>query len=152
MKKTIISLIAGLVAMGGAYAQIAPISDRVEYTELVSNYDNSTSQYLTRNAAYSVDEAGRVSGSIISLHENGKLEETGVLRKGLKHGDWTKYNVRGKKISEAYYIDGQKDGLWKVWDEEGVLRVEMEYDKGKRVGNWKFFDENGKLLNEKSYE
>ncbi len=107
--------------------------------------------YYNGNSATTVDDEGRVSGSIISYHGNGKLEETGLLLKGQKHGAWYKYSATGALLNEAHYKNGQKDDLWKIYDTNGVLRMKMSYDEGKRVGTWLMYDEAGKVTSEKTY-
>lgn len=118
--------------------------------DLISMNDGE-SKYYSNSGAYSVDEAGRVSGDVLTFHDNGNLEEQGALLAGKKQGSWTKYSPEGVKMNEAHYSNGQKDGNWKVWDANGTLRMELSYEKGKRIGTWKFYDEAGKLESSKDY-
>lgn len=149
MKKIIIIA----MAMVSAFAVHAQTTDNIpsqDQLELISMNDGA-SKYYSNTGSYSVDEAGRVSGPVLTFHENGSLEEKGALLMGKKQGDWSKYSPAGTKINEAHYSNGQKDGDWKVWDANGTLRMELSYKNGKRVGEWKFYDEQGNLQSTKDY-
>jgi antitoxin component YwqK of YwqJK toxin-antitoxin module len=120
--------------------------------ELVIVDPETNKEFYTRNDYYQVDESGAYSGLIASYHENGSIEESGELEKGVKVGTWVKYDDAGNKVGEIQYRNGLKHGVWRVWSSDGSLRVKLMYDRGKRVGTWQFFDEEGNLIKEKSYE
>jgi antitoxin component YwqK of YwqJK toxin-antitoxin module len=152
MKKTFILMIVALMSsLGVVKAQENSDLKPLEETAFAGEYYDLSKRYYTRNSSYDINKDGSISGNIISLHENGKLDESGHLREGHKHGKWLKYNEEGVRTSEANYVNGMKDGMWFIWDDNGTLRMEMHYDKGKRVGTWKFYDENGDLLDKKSF-
>ncbi|NEN22947.1 hypothetical protein G3O08_05470 [Cryomorpha ignava] len=149
MKKLILIAIT-IISAAVVNAQTNSSLQSIDEMDLISMNDGE-SKYYSNNGDFSVDEAGRVSGQVLTFHENGNLEEQGALLLGKKQGGWTKYSADGIKMNEAHYSNGQKDGDWKVWDANGILRMELSYYDGKRVGTWKFYDESGKLQSSKDY-
>ncbi len=146
-------MILGLVIMVGisvANAQNLSEIDQSKYTQL-SNDGSDDVSYYADNATYKRSADGKVSASIKSFHDNGALDESGVLINGQKHGKWMKYNEAGELVSEGYYNLGQKDGIWKVWEGD-VLRIHMEYNNGQRVGKWLMYDADGNVTSEKDYQ
>jgi antitoxin component YwqK of YwqJK toxin-antitoxin module len=59
-------------------------------------------------------------GRYRSLHKNGKTEETGYYKNGLKYGMWYQYNDQGVVLRK------QK---WK----KGELHWQVEYENGRRA-------------------
>ena len=151
MKNLIIILIFSVNACLSGTAQVA--TNLSDYTdgELVTLSDNEK-EYFMNKASYVKDAQGLKSGEILSFHENGNLEESGVLMANKKFGTWKKFSEGGRLIAEANYVNDRKDGIWKVWDENGTLRLQFEYDNGNRVGTWLMYDESGTLVNSESYK
>jgi len=152
MKKLIIVLVCIAGAFNFTYAQTPEDIESTDRGDLVALSDVENAQgYYALNSSYSIDEAGRVSGKVLSFYNDGDLQETGSYLSGEKHGKWMKYSENGVLLNEGKYNKGLKDGSWKVWDENGTLRLEFHYENGQRVGTWKMYNEQGKEINEQVY-
>ena len=47
------------------------------------------------------------------FYEDGSVQQTGSFNvKGLPHGEWTSYDISGKKLCVGNYKNGLKDGKW----------------------------------------
>lgn len=136
------AMVVALLAVTGLFGQQG---------ELVSIDPDTKRAYYTRNDDYKVELDGSFSGNIVAYYDNGKMEETGSLERGVKVGTWIKYNEEGRKTGKGAYRNGLKHGDWIVWDGNGTLRMEMYFDEGKRTGLWKFYNEDGELIKEKEY-
>ncbi|MEM9050652.1 MAG: hypothetical protein AAGC47_01255 [Bacteroidota bacterium] len=151
MKKAAIFMIF-LMSIGAVSAQDDQALRPLDETAFAGDYYDMTTVYYAQESTSQINKDGTLSGEIVSLHENGNVNESGQLNKGRKHGDWFKYNESGVLLNQVGYDLGLKDGPWKVWDQNGTLRLEFYYKNGKRVGTWKMFDESGALVKEESYD
>ena len=152
--KKFITVIA--VCLAGVFnfthAQTPTNIESTDRGDLVALSDVENAQgYYAVNSSYSIDDAGRVSGKVLSFYSDGDLQETGTYLSGQKHGKWLKYSESGILLNEGNYNQGQKDGSWKVWDENGTLRLEFHYKNGERVGTWKMYNDQGEEINTQVY-
>ncbi len=60
-----------------------------------------------------------VDGSYTSWHENGIVEDSGVIRENIKTGIWKKWYNTGVLESEGAYSEGVADGTWKWYHPNG---------------------------------
>ncbi len=150
MKKTLFVLFAVIGFSGTAVCQGSEVAHDYAQGDLVLLTGFETA-YFAQKESLVKDENGLISGNILTKFPSGKLEETGSLLKGQRHGAWFKYNEKGLLLTEAHFYNGQKDGIWKIWDENGTLRLQLSYDKGKRVGSWTIFDESGNVTSIENY-
>ena len=50
---------------------------------------------------------------ITYFYDNGVIQQKGSFNvKGLPHGEWTSYDIIGKKLCVGNYKNGLKDGKW----------------------------------------
>ncbi|MEJ2594325.1 MAG: hypothetical protein P8100_04205 [bacterium] len=85
-------------------------------------------------------------------HPNGKLESEMKYLSGMRNGMETIYDVRGNKISEAYYVNDTLDGSFRQWYSDGIPRVEGAYVKGLFDGQWLYYDANGNVVGIGNFE
>jgi uncharacterized protein len=74
------------------------------------------------------------NGEIIS-YSAGKVEFEGMVKNGLRDGQWTYYYPSGQKKSEGGYLEGLKEGTWTYWLENGVQANVELYKMGNKLGN-----------------
>lgn len=152
MKRLILICVVIFGAAAYSSAQNTKIVFDENYVETDRSFDGEYLVYADADSEpYRVDSEGRVSGKLITYHDNGAVETVGEMYKDMKNGLWTVWDENGNRVNEGNFIYGKKDGMWRVWDENGTLRYEMHYRKGKRVHTWKVFDENGALIEEMTY-
>ncbi|WP_209400806.1 toxin-antitoxin system YwqK family antitoxin [Pseudozobellia sp. WGM2] len=61
------------------------------------------------------------------FHDNGEISQKGTFDlDGKLHGDWSKFNEEGDKISEGTYTKGIRTGKW-MFVSNGVVK-EVEFD------------------------
>jgi antitoxin component YwqK of YwqJK toxin-antitoxin module len=152
--RKIIVLLALLCPLMTLFSQQLMRVENAKYFDSNHNLYNGVYQETYENGnkkleMYLVD--GEQDSTTILWFENGNINEVRSYKKGLKHGKWETYNIKGIKTAEAWYRHDKKDGIWKIWDENGVLRYEMPYSSGEKTGVWKIFDASGKVINERSY-
>lgn len=94
---------------------------------------------------------GKLQGSFVRNHDNGKPMEMGNYDNNLKFGLWTRYSISGNLIAQASYINNKKDGNWFVYNEAGNKLFEMIYKDGEKIGTWNQWDETGKLIQTTNY-
>lgn len=152
MKKIFLICVALMGVAAYSSAQNTKIVFDADYVETDRSFDGQYLVYADTDAKpYRVDSKGRLSGKLITYHDNGQIETVGEMYKDVKNGLWTAWDENGNRVNEGNFMYGAKDGIWRVWDENGALRYEMHYRNGKRVHTWKIYDENGNLTEEKSY-
>lgn len=148
--KNIAILVFSLLLTSALSAQQV-INRSAIYDGEILELSGASSDLYAYSSSYSVDASGKVSAKVLSFHENGNLDEMGILLNGQKHGTWLRYDENGVKLNEANYSLGQKDGEWKVWDANGQLRMVYNFNEGKRAGDWLMYDEQGNLTEQKSF-
>lgn len=118
---------------------------------------------------YEVNSTTPFSGTLVSYHDNGQLEEKTQLRDGLLHGKSSLFFPNGQLqdvaefeagkivgVSETYhdngqlhertnYSDGQMDGLSERYYENGQLRETGTYAEGRKDGEWVAFFCDGSI-------
>ena len=149
MKKLVLVLLGAFLTIAVSAQQV--INKSAIYDGEIVSLKESSANLYAYSSGYDVDEQGRVTGKVLSFHENGNLQEIGTLTKGQKHGSWISYDPSGNKINQASYLNGKKHGEWKVWDSQGNLIMEFAYDNGQRKGTWKMYDADGNVTQETQY-
>lgn len=84
-----------------------------------------------------VENDGKVEATY--YHDNGIVKQHGFFNaEGKLDGEWTSYDVNGKKIAEGEYNNGLKTGKWFFWNAENTL-TEVDYKDQKvlSVNTWK---------------
>lgn len=80
------------------------------------------------------------------IHDpEGRLQQEGDRKNGLRHGVWTSYFSNGRVQSRNAYRDGKLEGISTVFRENGATYYTGQHRNGKQVGEWRFFDEAGNL-------
>ena len=90
----------------------------------------------------------------LNVRKNGKLENRGYLKNGLRHGFIKNYYSNGNVISEGFYSNGSKYGHWKYYYESGFLSSICNYHDGKKEGlREKFYpDKNPDIMIREYYK
>lgn len=71
-------------------------------------------------------------------YENGAVQQEGFYKNGKLQGEWTSYDVNGKKTAMAVYDQGQKTGKWFFWNDSVLSEVDYSNNKVASVKNWKY--------------
>ena len=90
--------------------------------------------------------------SLVSYHDNGKIESIVHLRDKVRDGDASFYWENGNPKEELTYVNGRVEGLVKRYNEDGVLREMFSIENGKREGPTSLFDSTGKYITDIYYE
>ena len=118
---------------------------------------------------YEVNSTTPFSGTMVSYHDNGQLEEKAQLRDGLRHGKSSRffsngqlqgvaefeankivgvaeiYHENGQLARRANYADGQYDGLFESYYADGQSKETGTYAQGKKEGEWVRFSSDGSI-------
>ena len=97
-------------------------------------------------------EAAAQLDSVISYHNNGKIESIVRLRDNVRDGDASFYWENGNLKEELTYVNGRVDGLVRRYNQEGVLQEMFSIENGKREGPTSLFDSTGKYIDDIYYE
>ena len=110
-------------------------------------------------------------------YDNNQVKLSGVIKDGMRQGEWLELFEDGTKKFKLTYIDGKKQGLsivWyytgldseerilsqgnylndlkegyhQFWYQNGQLKIKGEYKKGKEEGLWCSWYENGEKMTE----
>lgn len=90
--------------------------------------------------------------SLVSYHDNGKIESIVRLRDNVRDGDARFYWENGNPKEELTYVNGRVEGLVKRYNQDGVLREMFSIENGKREGPTSLFDSTGKYIDDIYYE
>jgi len=90
--------------------------------------------------------------SLVSYHNNGKIESIVHLRDKVRDGDAIFYWENGNLKEELTYVNGRVEGLVKRYNQDGVLSEMFTIESGKREGPTSLFDSTGKYVNDIYYE
>jgi TonB family protein len=90
--------------------------------------------------------------SVVSYHNNGKIESIVHLRDEVRDGDAIFYWENGNPKEELTYVNGRVEGLVRKYNQDGVLREMFSIENGKREGPTSLFDSTGKYLDDVYYE
>jgi hypothetical protein len=78
---------------------------------------------------------------------NGRIEESGNYKSGLKDGEWINYNSNGSISGKGNYVNGRKEGDWSFFTMEGAPAYLVSFHDGIRTGAIQL-DERGNALAE----
>lgn len=90
--------------------------------------------------------------SIVSYHNNGKMESIIHVRDNFRDGDATYFWENGNNKEELSYVNGRVEGLVRRYTQDGVLREMFSIENGKREGPTSLFDSTGNYIDDIYYE
>ena len=90
--------------------------------------------------------------SLISYHNNGKMESIVHFRDKVRDGDATFFWENGNVKKELSYANGRIEGLVRSYDENGILREMFVIQNGRREGPTSLFDSTGSYIEDIYYE
>jgi TonB family protein len=90
--------------------------------------------------------------SLVSYHNNGKVESIVHLRDQVRDGDAIFYWENGNPKEQLTYANGRVEGLVRRYNQDGVLQEMFSIENGKREGPTSLFDSTGKYVNDIYYE
>ena len=90
--------------------------------------------------------------SLLSYHNNGKMESIVHFRDKVRDGDATFFWENGNVKKELTYVNGRIEGLVRSYDESGVLREMFVIQNGRREGPTSLFDSTGSYIEDIYYE
>jgi antitoxin component YwqK of YwqJK toxin-antitoxin module len=100
--------------------------------------------------SYSFDGKPRVvngEGTFESYYDEvGTIQETGIISKGLKTGEWKILSAeKGNTLQKMSYVSGQIVGEQVSYFEDGIINVEGRFANNLREGEWKWYHQNGNV-------
>ncbi len=90
--------------------------------------------------------------SVVSYHNNGKIESIVRLRDNVRDGDASFYWENGNLKEELTYVNGRVDGLVRRYNQDGFIQEMFSIENGKREGPTSLFDSTGKYIDDIYYE
>ena len=90
--------------------------------------------------------------SLVSYHNNGKVESIVHLRDQVRDGDARFFWENGNIKEEITYVNGRVEGLVRRYNQDGILREMFSIENGKREGPTSLFDSTGKYVDDIYYE
>lgn len=90
--------------------------------------------------------------SLISYHNNSKIESIIHLRDNVRDGDAIFYWENGNPKEKLTYVNGRVEGLVRKYNQNGSLSEMFTIESGKREGPTSLFDSTGKYLDDIYYE
>ena len=90
--------------------------------------------------------------SLVSYHNNGKIESIVHLRDQVRDGDARFFWENGNIKEEITYVNGRVEGLVRRYNQDGILREMFSIENGKREGPTSLFDSTGKYVDDIYYE
>jgi len=90
--------------------------------------------------------------SLVSYHNNGKVESIVHLRDQVRDGDARFFWENGNIKEEITYVNGRVEGLVRRYNQDGIIREMFSIENGKREGPTSLFDSTGKYVNDIDYE
>ena len=85
-------------------------------------------------------------------HPGGVLAARGEYRYGgKKHGEWTKWNQHGIRLSKGTWDAGERVGEWSFWYPNGRPSLKGPYHLGQRHGRWHHWHPTGAKAAEGDY-
>jgi len=90
--------------------------------------------------------------SLVSYHNNGKIESIIHLRDNVRDGDASFYWENGNPKLLLTYVNGRVEGLVRKYNQNGALSEMFTIESGKREGPTSLFDSTGKYINNIYYE
>lgn len=90
--------------------------------------------------------------SLISYHNNGKIEAIIHFRDKVRDGEATFFWENGNVKQELSYANGRVEGLVRSYDENGILREMFVIQNGRREGPTSLFDSTGSYIEDIYYE
>ena len=70
-------------------------------------------------------------------NDNGTVSQEGFYKNGKVHGQWTSYDVSGKKKAMGEYNEGVKTGKWIFWNNATLSEVDYSNSRVAAVKTWK---------------
>ena len=91
------------------------------------------------------------TGTYETYHEDGAINETGLVQNGLRKDKWVSYNSDHSVLADFNYVDGKLEGDYKAYAEDGSVSVEGPFKGGKRTGVWKWYSADGIVESDVAY-
>jgi uncharacterized protein len=91
------------------------------------------------------------AGTFESYHEDGSINETGLIEDGLRTGEWVSYSPDHTASVKSTYVAGKLEGNYKAYFQDGAINVEGFFQGNKRTGNWKWYTVDGNIESDVTY-
>jgi len=85
---------------------------------------------------------GQITGPVLEFDMNGRYVYRAFYKKGVLDGISTRFKY-GKRIEEAYYVNGQYHGVYKRFYDNGERMQETHYKHGVKHGDEIIYKQNG---------
>ena len=126
------------------------------YTQRKSDgekHGNYTSYYPTgEKNEVSQYENGKINGTQIFYHKNGKIAESASLVNGEYAGGYQKFYESGELEQEGNYVEGAMNGEWKYYYANGKMKEIVPFKNNEEFGPFKEYHDNGMLKTEGTYK
>ena len=108
--------------------------------------DQSPKAQVRNGLFYLPNQQKPYSGENLCVYlSNGQYYSQGVIKKGLRTGEWTYWKENGQKHQEKHYKNGEFDGKFSAWWSDGSKHYVENYKDGKLDGKQENWYENGQI-------
>ncbi|MFT5723227.1 MAG: antitoxin component YwqK of YwqJK toxin-antitoxin module [Bacteroidia bacterium] len=97
-------------------------------------------------------EDGVQTGNQIFYYYNGQIQREYPTKNDNAHGEFVKYDRKGKEINVGYYEDDDEKGEFVRSNSFGNVTSKVYYNEGRLQGWQTYYTETGVLTNEEFYE
>lgn len=94
---------------------------------------------------------GRIEGTVIYYHPNGRKSYEAHYVDGRKNGFATVWYMNGQKQWQTTFKAGKTHGRWREWHLDGKKKFEGDYSEGSLDGLATWWHDNGRMWQERTY-
>lgn len=73
---------------------------------------------------------------VVYYHNNGEIAQQGSFMNDLRTGEWSAFDITGKKIAKGFYAEGVKTGKWFFWTDDSLQEVDYSNNAVVAVTKW----------------
>lgn len=81
-----------------------------------------------------------VDGDLVKAtyyYEDGSVKTQGFFKDKKITGEWTRFDIDGKKTQLAFYDNGKKVGKWFIWSKDSLKEINYENNSIASVNEWR---------------
>jgi antitoxin component YwqK of YwqJK toxin-antitoxin module len=103
---------------------------------------NKTSLGMNDELIFLNGESTPFTGKIQDTLSNKMIVEFNVV-KGIKHGQYLLFNLKGNLVISGFMENNKNDGNWEYFYDNGQLECTGDFNNDKPTGKWIWFYKNG---------
>lgn len=119
--------------------------DTAYYDASMNEVDKSSYEY---RVIYELDKKDRLVGKMLVYDSNDKLIESTTYKKGIKSGEYYKFDIVTQTSRKGFLVDGNPSGKWEVKTASGDLLASERYHKSGRIVDhtYQAFQKDGEII------